>query len=80
LGSLLAVLQQDHDACIERIREHVSLDQILDRMLTRNDLVDLLLVNSPDVDRLLGAKTTRSEPAPTPLGMPANDEELDLHS
>jgi hypothetical protein len=74
----MAVLQQDHDACLERIREHVSLDQILDRMLTRNDLVELLLVNSQDIDRLLGAKTTSSEPPPIPLGMPANEEELNI--
>jgi len=74
----MAVLQQDHDACLERIGEHVCLDEILDRMLTREDLVELLLVNSPDIDRLLGAKTTRSEPPPIPLGMPANDEELDV--
>ena len=74
----MAVLQQDHDACLERISEHVSLDQILDRMLTRDDLVELLLVNSPDVDQLLGTKTTRFEPPPIPLSMPANDEELDV--
>jgi hypothetical protein len=74
----MAVLQQDHDACLERIREHVSLDQILDRMLTRNDLVELLLVNSQDIDRLLGAKTTSSEPPPIPLGMPAKEEELNI--
>jgi hypothetical protein len=74
----MAVLQQDHDACLERISEHVSLDQILDRMLSRNDLVELLLVNSEDVDRLLGAKTTRFEPPPIPLGMPASDEELNV--
>jgi hypothetical protein len=74
----MAVLQQDHDACLERISEHVSLDQILDRMLTRDDLIELLLVNSPDVDRLLSAKTTRFEPPPVPLGMPANDEEIDI--
>jgi hypothetical protein len=74
----MAVLQQDHDACLERISEHVSLDQILDRMLTRDDLIELLLVDSPDVDRLLSAKTTRSEPPPIPFGMPANEEELDI--
>lgn len=74
----MAVLQQDHDACLERISEHVSLDQILDRMLTRKDLVELLLVNSQHVDRMLGAKTTPSEPPPIPLGMPANDEDLDV--
>lgn len=74
----MAVLQQDHDACLVRISEHVSLDQILDRMLTRDDLIELLLVNSPDVDRLLSAKTTPSEPPPIQLGMPTDDAELDV--
>jgi hypothetical protein len=74
----MAVLQQDHDACLERIREHVCLDLVLDRMLTRDDLIELLLVNSGDVDRLLGAKTTRCDPPAIPLGMPANDDELDV--
>jgi len=74
----MAVLQQDHDACLERISEHVSLDQILDRMLTRDDLIELLLVNSPDVDRLLSAKTTLSEPPSIPLTNPVDDEELDV--
>lgn len=74
----MAVLQQDHDACLQRISEHVSLDQILDRSLTRDELVELLLVDSPEIDRLLGATTTSSEPPPIPLGMPANEEELDI--
>lgn len=74
----IAVMQQDHDACLQRISEHVSLDQILDRILTRDDLVELLLVDSPEIDRLLGAKTTPSEPPPIPLGMPTNDAELDV--
>jgi hypothetical protein len=74
----MAMLQQDHDACLQRISEHVSLDQILDRSLTRDDLVELLLVDSPEIDRLLGATTTSSEPPPIPLRMPPNEEELDI--
>jgi hypothetical protein len=74
----MTVLQQDHDACLTRISEHVSLDLILDRIVTRDDLVELLLVDSQDIDRLLGAKATASQPPPIPLGMPTDDAELDV--
>jgi hypothetical protein len=73
----MALLQRDHDACVERISEHAALDLILDQVLTRDDLIELLLVNSQDVDGLLGTHATPPEQPPIPLGM-ADDEELNV--
>lgn len=47
------VLSRDHDICLSLISQHVDLGAVLNRILTTEDLREMLLIDSYSVDQLL---------------------------
>jgi hypothetical protein len=70
----MEMMHRDYDACLKRIGEHVSLDLVLDQHLDRDDLRELLLIDSPELDCLL-AKTQAGVPPQLPINLTTDDED-----
>lgn len=63
------ILSRDHDICLSLISQHVELGTVLNRVLTTEDLRELLLIDSHLVDQLL------APPAPEAPCMPCDPVE-----
>jgi hypothetical protein len=70
------LLERENDICLARISEHVELDEILYRMLTRADLAELLLLRTPELDAALAGQPT-APASPASSTIPEGDEEFD---
>jgi len=71
----------DYQSCLDIISEHVALDMVLNRRLSVDDLRELLLLPSDDLDRILPAGEVDKHPLPeqsriqppTPKSEPGDD-------
>jgi hypothetical protein len=71
------VLERDNEVCLKRIAEHCALDLLLDRMLGRADLTELLLLQTPEIDRALQRQEVAATPPKTSHFAPEQYEEFD---
>ena len=70
------VLSRDHDICLSLISQHVDLGAVLNRVLTAEDLRELLLIDSYFVDQLLAPLAPEAPHVPSdPIGAMKRDVE-----